>query len=108
MGFLQTTPLEPQVLQYNVSQVFIRACLKVYPKIKKYCLGPENSLVSLKAVDRAAYFLYNGSRLTRRIMFDKMASFDQGCSRRGGSNGQEVFWVSIRTCFKAYLTLSLP
>ena len=47
----------------------------------------------MNAVDRAAYFLYNGTRLTRGTMFDKMASFDQGCSRHGGPNGEGVFWV---------------
>ena len=57
-------------------------------------LGAPSALVSVSAVDRASYFLYNGSRLTRYTMFQKMKSYDQGCVRNGGPDGPGVFWVS--------------
>jgi len=57
------------------------------------CAGAPNAHVSLIGVDRAAYFLYNGSRLQRNSMFEKMQSFDQGCVLHGGRNGKDVFTV---------------
>ncbi|CAK8698072.1 complement C3-like [Clavelina lepadiformis] len=53
--------------------------------------GSPNARVSISGVDRAAYFLYDESRLTRERMFEKMEEYDQGCVRHGGANGQNVF-----------------
>ena len=58
-------------------------------------IGAPNSLVSVTAVDRAAYFIYNESRLTPSGVFEKMASYDQGCRREGGRDGYHVFLVSF-------------
>ncbi|XP_078491488.1 complement component C3 [Ciona intestinalis] len=63
--------------------------------------GAPNADVLLYGVDRAAYFLYNGSRLTRNSMFSDMAAYDQGCVSNGGSDGPNVF-------FGAGLTLTTP
>uniref|UniRef100_H2ZNR3 Alpha-2-macroglobulin bait region domain-containing protein n=1 Tax=Ciona savignyi TaxID=51511 RepID=H2ZNR3_CIOSA len=62
--------------------------------------GGGGATVSLSGVDRAAYFLYNQSRVTRQTMFNEMEEYDQGCVRNGGRNGQNVFFgagLSITT-----------
>jgi len=59
-----------------------------------FCLGPLNAIVSVTAVDRAIYSLYNASRLARKQLFKKMEEFDQGCVKNGGENGIDVFGVS--------------
>ena len=72
--------------------------------LKTTCfLGTPGALVSVSAVDRAAYFLYDGSRLTRDVMFNKMESYDQGCLRNGGQDGSGVFWVSNSFCTRQQL-----
>ena len=58
-----------------------------------FCLGAPSALVGLKAVDRAAYFIYNKTRLTKKTMFNKMREYDLGCVRNGGSDNQNVFLV---------------
>jgi len=58
-------------------------------------LGEPDALVSVSGVDRAAYLLYNQSRLTRDNVFNKMGRYDQGCTRNGGRNGPDVFLVGV-------------
>uniref|UniRef100_F6U649 NTR domain-containing protein n=1 Tax=Ciona intestinalis TaxID=7719 RepID=F6U649_CIOIN len=53
--------------------------------------GAPHALVSVSGVDKAAYYLYNGSRLTRDVMFKRMESHDQGCVRNGGEDWNHVF-----------------
>lgn len=56
--------------------------------------GAPNSIIGMSAVDRAAYFLYDESRLTRDSAFKKLNDYDMGCVREGGRNGQHVFEAS--------------
>ena len=72
-----------KVLQHKVAKSFFNITF----------LGSPNALVGLTGVDRAAYFLFNESRLTRDSMFQRMDSYDQGCIRNGGENNKGVFLV---------------
>ncbi|XP_071948904.1 complement C5-like [Antedon mediterranea] len=53
--------------------------------------GSPQSTVSLLAVDKAVYSLKNIHRLTRKKVFQRMATLDLGCGPGGGANGKEVF-----------------
>lgn len=55
--------------------------------------GPANAKIEFSAVDRAAYFVHNSSRLTRNTLWRKMEAYDTGCSRKGGKNAMSVFKV---------------
>uniref|UniRef100_H2YNV4 NTR domain-containing protein n=1 Tax=Ciona savignyi TaxID=51511 RepID=H2YNV4_CIOSA len=57
--------------------------------------GAPDALVSVSGVDKAAYYLYNASRLTRDVMFRKMDGHDLGCSRIGGEDWKTVFMASL-------------
>ena len=59
------------------------------------CLGEPNALVGVSAVDRAAYFLFNETRIVKDTMFDAMDDYDQGCVRNGGSDTRSVYIVNI-------------
>ena len=44
-------------------------------------------------MDRAAYFLFNESRIVKETMFDAMDAYDQGCVRNGGEDTRSVYLV---------------
>ena len=64
-----------------------------------FCLGAPSALVGLKAVDKAAYFIYNKTRLTKKTMFNKMREYDLGCVRNGGSDNRNVYLVGAFVAF---------
>ena len=72
--------------------------MKEYEKLISISPGSSNALIGVTAVDRAAYFLFGSSRLTRQSVFEGLSQYDEGCVREGGKNAQHVFEV-IRSVF---------
>nr|XP_039248459.1 complement C3-like [Styela clava] len=53
--------------------------------------GEPNVAFFFSAIDRASYFVHNGTRVTRDLLWSKMEEYDTACSRKGGRDAHNVF-----------------